>query len=201
MTYRFDTPSAMEEAFGNNTSGKEPESFGKLRTTIIGRAEQVVGLLASKNKKISIAESCTGGMITSAIVGVSDASKVIDLGICTYSPEMKSQILGVKPETIESHGVVSDVVATEMALGVMKLSGADIAVSTTGVAGPDGGTPRTPVGMVYYSIITRSGFSQTRWLSVKSASIYAWQKREYVRLFSTNEILVILESLLLNAVI
>ena len=95
------------------------------------------------------AESCTGGLIASAITDLPGASSVFERGFVTYSNESKTELLGVEPAIISRYGAVSPQVATEMAKGALKHSLAEIAVSVTGVAGPDGGTDDKPVGRVY----------------------------------------------------
>lgn len=114
--------------------------------------ERLVKLLAEKNMTIAAAESCTGGMIAQMITDVSGASAVFELGVCSYSNRIKIKVLGVPSEVINEYTEVSAQCAEEMAVGVMRLSGADIAVSTTGVAGPTGGTEENPVGTVYIAL-------------------------------------------------
>lgn len=109
---------------------------------------ELIELLIKKNMKIATAESCTGGLIAQIITSVSGASAVFDCGIISYSNEIKKSVLGVKAETLENYGAVSEQTAEEMAQGVLRLSGADIAVSVTGIAGPGGGSEEKPVGTV-----------------------------------------------------
>lgn len=115
----------------------------------------VVEALSKKSLKIATAESCTGGMISSLITDISGSSSVFDCGVCTYANHIKSKVLGVKEETLNAYGAVSDRTAMEMARGVRLLSKADIAVSTTGIAGPMGGSQYKPVGLVYIGISTK----------------------------------------------
>lgn len=112
--------------------------------------EQVVDKLIEKNYKISFAESCTGGLCCGTIVNVTNASKVLDMSFVTYANEAKIELLGVKADTILSHGVVSEEVAYEMAQGVAEKAGSQVGVGITGVAGPGGGTAKKPVGMVCF---------------------------------------------------
>lgn len=112
--------------------------------------EQVVDRLIEKNYKISFAESCTGGLCCGTIVNVTNASKVLDMSFVTYANEAKVELLGVKADTILSHGVVSEEVAYEMAQGVAEKAGSQVGVGITGVAGPGGGTAKKPVGMVCF---------------------------------------------------
>lgn len=112
--------------------------------------EQVVNKLIEKNLHISFAESCTGGMCCGTIVNVANASKVLDVSFVTYANEAKIKFLGVKADTILSHGVVSEEVACEMAQGVAKAAGSEVGVGITGIAGPGGATENKPVGMVCF---------------------------------------------------
>ena len=112
--------------------------------------EQLVNLLIEKNMHISFAESCTGGLCCGALVNVSNASKVLDMSFITYANEAKTELLGVSEKTIEEYGVVSEVVAAEMAKGVANRAKSEIGVGITGVAGPTGGTEKKPVGMVCF---------------------------------------------------
>ncbi len=117
-------------------------------------AEKLVQLLQKKGWKIATAESCTGGLAADAIVSVAGASGVFDGGIISYANRIKENFLGVKPETLSCHGAVSPQCAAEMAEGIREKMQADIGISTTGIAGPDGGTPEKPVGLVYVGIAT-----------------------------------------------
>ena len=112
--------------------------------------EKLVNLLIEHNYKISTAESCTGGLLASKIVDVSNASKVFDMSFVTYSNESKMMLLGVNESSIKEHGVVSEEVAKEMANGVALKSGAQIGVGISGIAGPTGDTPTKPIGMVCF---------------------------------------------------
>lgn len=109
----------------------------------------VVQLLVRRGVSVSTAESCTGGLLSELITSVPGASQIFELGICTYSEQMKTKFLDVSPETIRKYGVVSRETALEMVRGLKKISGADICISVTGIAGPGGGTAEKPVGTVY----------------------------------------------------
>ena len=113
-----------------------------------GLAETVVMILKEKRLKISVAESCTGGNFAKMITDIAGSSAILDESYVTYAPESKIKILGVKKESIEKYGVVSDIVAKEMAEGVRKISGADIGVAFTGYAGPEG----EDVGLVFMAV-------------------------------------------------
>lgn len=114
--------------------------------------EELSLLLTQKNMRLATAESCTGGMIAAAMTDRSGSSAVFERGYVTYSNEAKIEELGVKSETIETYGAVSEQTAAEMAAGALKHSHADIALSVTGIAGPNGGTEEKPVGLVYIAL-------------------------------------------------
>lgn len=114
--------------------------------------DAVAKLLVEKNLTIAVAESCTGGLVSSSLINYSGISSVLLEGCVTYSNEAKMKRLGVKRETLEEFGAVSEQTAIEMAEGVAKGLGANIGISTTGVAGPSGGTEEKPVGLVYTAI-------------------------------------------------
>lgn len=110
--------------------------------------EKIVRFLNEHNMMITTVESCTGGLIAARLVNVSGASNVFSEGYITYSEDAKAKMVGVNPETVKKHNVVSEEVAYEMASGGAKTANADVAVSVTGVAGPLGGTKDIPVGTV-----------------------------------------------------
>lgn len=116
------------------------------------RAAEVVAKLAKKGLKIAIAESLTGGAVSFALVSVAGASTVFNEAMITYSNEAKVKRLGVLQATLDNHGAVSGNIAREMAAGVAQITGADIGLATTGIAGPDGGSPNKPVGLVYIGL-------------------------------------------------
>ncbi|MBR5262589.1 MAG: competence/damage-inducible protein A [Clostridia bacterium] len=119
--------------------------------------EAVVAMLREKGMKLATAESCTGGLIGKRITNVSGASAVFDCGIISYSNEIKNKILGVSEDDLKKYGAVSEQVAKQMAAGVLKLSGADIAVSVTGIAGPNSDGTDKPVGLSYIGLATKDG--------------------------------------------
>lgn len=117
----------------------------------------VVEMLAARKETVSVAESLTGGMLASRLVDVPGASAVLGESYVTYANEAKERLLGVSGETLRAHGAVSEQCAREMAEGCRRASGADWALATTGIAGPDGGTPEKPVGTVYIACAGRQG--------------------------------------------
>ena len=116
--------------------------------------KKLVNRLRGMGYKVSAAESCTGGLVSKLLTDTPGASEVFDCAVTTYSDEAKIKLLGVKKETLEEYGAVSEQTAREMAAGVLALSGADIAVSVTGLAGPDGDGSGKPVGTVCIGIAT-----------------------------------------------
>lgn len=120
-------------------------------------AESVLALCRSRHWRLATAESCTGGLVAASLTAIAGASNVVECGFVTYSNKTKIEWLGVPPETIAAHGAVSAETAAAMARGAVARAGVDLAVSVTGVAGPGGGTPQKPVGLVYIGIATKDG--------------------------------------------
>ena len=116
---------------------------------------KIARILISQNITVSFAESCTGGLAAASLVNADGISSVFSESYVTYSNEAKTRILGVKKETLSSFGAVSRETAAEMAEGAARASGADIAIATTGIAGPGGGTEEKPVGLVYIGCFYR----------------------------------------------
>lgn len=114
--------------------------------------EAVVELLKKNGLKVATAESCTGGFVAKRITNVSGSSDVIECGIVSYSNRIKNKILGVSADDLERYGAVSETVARQMAEGAVKISDADIAVSVTGIAGPNGDGSGKPVGLIYIGL-------------------------------------------------
>ncbi|MFA7237704.1 MAG: nicotinamide-nucleotide amidohydrolase family protein, partial [Phycisphaeraceae bacterium] len=110
---------------------------------------------------LATAESCTGGLIGQLLTDIPGSSHYYRGGFITYCNDLKTQLLGVRPEVLRQYGAVSEQCAGEMAGGALKNSGADIAVSVTGVAGPDGGTPDKPVGTICFGVAQRDHKTQT----------------------------------------
>lgn len=111
-------------------------------------SEVLVNLLREKQLKISCAESCTGGLIASMLTSISGSSEIFESGYVTYSNQAKSDLVGVKEETLKTFGAVSEPVVKEMVAGALSRSGSDVAVAVSGIAGPNGGTKEKPVGTV-----------------------------------------------------
>ena len=140
--------------------------------------KKLVKILAKKKLKISFAESCTGGMLASEITSISGASKVFGLGLVTYSNQAKINILKVKKNIIQKYGAVSQQCCQAMVKNLAKISKAQINVSITGIAGPNGGTKTKPVGLVYIGVkknnkilITKSIFKQKSRKAIQNATV------------------------------
>lgn len=116
---------------------------------VLDDATQLIAGLRRKHRMLATAESCTGGLVAAAVTAVPGASDVFFGGFVTYADDAKVQMLGVGADLIKQHGAVSAAVAHAMADGVLRVTGADLAVAITGIAGPGGGTPHKPVGLVY----------------------------------------------------
>ena len=113
---------------------------------------KVANLLKNNGVSISVAESCTGGLVSHKITNVPGSSEYFNRSVVAYSNRAKKELLDVKADSLQSHGAVSEVVASEMAEGIRVLSGTDLGLSTTGIAGPGGGTAEKPVGLVYLGL-------------------------------------------------
>lgn len=122
-------------------------------------SQRVVERFSAAGKTLGTAESLTGGMIAACVAGVSGASAVLMGGVVSYDPRVKHEVLGVSMDVIDGVGVVSEPCARQMAEGARRVLKTDIAVSATGVAGPTGGTPQTPVGTVFIGV---SNANETR---------------------------------------
>ncbi len=146
--------------------------------------EALVAELLKNSLHIACAESCTGGYVAKRITNVSGSSEILDGSIVTYANRVKEQFVNVSRETLSTYGAVSKQTAIEMARGVRKLFGADIGISTTGIAGPTGGTPEKPVGTVFVGVSTDK-FEYVRELHIGNDLA----TREYVRYVSASNAL------------
>lgn len=124
-------------------------------------AQHIGALLSQKKLKLVTVESCTGGNLSRLITDIPGSSEWFDCGFVTYSNESKTKLVGVPDELIRQQGAVSQKVALAMAKGALETTNGDIALSTTGIAGPDGGTPEKPVGTVCFGFATASGIFST----------------------------------------
>lgn len=121
------------------------------------KAFELLAICRNKNIKLAAAESCTGGLLTALLTEIPGSADVVERGFVTYSNEAKTEMLGVSPSQIETHGAVSHEVAESMARGALLHSKADVVVSITGIAGPTGGSEHKPVGLVYIGLANRDG--------------------------------------------
>jgi nicotinamide-nucleotide amidase len=113
--------------------------------------------LSRRGWKVATAESCTGGLVAGAITDIAGSSEWFDRAFVTYSNDAKVELLGVRSETLDAFGAVSEAAAREMVAGALARSDADLAVAVTGIAGPSGGTPQKPVGLVWLAWAIRDG--------------------------------------------
>tara|TARA_B100001758_G_scaffold216338_1_gene202542 strand:+ start:230 stop:703 length:474 start_codon:yes stop_codon:yes gene_type:complete len=135
-------------------------------------AKQVVNKLIKKKLKISIAESCTGGMLSSKITSIKGSSKIFTLGLVAYSNRSKIEILKVSKKNIKKYGAVSSQVCRDMVYNISKLSKTGLAISTTGIAGPGGGSGKKPVGLVYVGVKKNNKVSIKKYLFKNKGRIY-----------------------------
>ena len=124
---------------------------------IIEAAAALIKLCVQRSLKLATAESCTGGLVAGALTEIPGSSAVVDRGFVTYSNAAKQQMLGVSAETLRDHGAVSRQTAEAMARGALGEANADVVVAITGIAGPDGGGPDKPVGLVHFVVASRAG--------------------------------------------
>ncbi|MGH7804185.1 MAG: competence/damage-inducible protein A [Candidatus Binatia bacterium] len=148
--------------------------FGEDAETMEG---VVVANLRKRGWRLAFAESCTGGLVGNRLTNVPGSYTVFDGSIVAYTPELKRTLLGVSAETLEKHGVVSEETAREMAAGARRVTGADVAVSVTGVAGPDGGTKETPVGTVCIGLAAEGASLSRRYT--------LWGTRDWIKLLAS----------------
>ena len=161
--------------------------FGLDDETLVAKT---AGLLISKGKKLAVAESCTGGLLGKMITDKPGSSEYFWGGVISYSNESKQRILGVREDTLQKYGAVSQETAGEMAQGIRRISGADVALAITGIAGPEGGSIDKPVGLVYIALAYDNGCDVKecrfglgrdliRILSAKSALDFLRRQMEY----------------------
>lgn len=154
-------------------------------------ADAVLRLLRERGETVTFAESCTGGLLAGEFVGAAGASDALRQSCVTYANEAKTALLGVKPETLALHGAVSGECAKEMALGALERSGADWAVSVTGIAGPGGGTPEKPVGTVWVGV-AHAGNAEAKMFSFRG-------ERQWIRTLSVVNALNLLRLAIMKA--
>ena len=186
---RITTRAATEEEAHRKISPVEREILDRLGDYFYGEdgetLESSVGrLLRDRGATLALAESCTGGLISKRLTDIAGSSEYFGEGFVTYSNESKERLLGVPKEMLVEHGAVSEPVARAMAEGARRISGADYGLSVTGVAGPDGGTPEKPVGLVIVGLSDRDGARAER------LDLTAWARsRNSIRERSANRAL------------
>lgn len=179
--YDVDCVEAMERVIDSRFAELE----GIIPEFIVGydraSVEQIIhNRLIERGETLAVAESCTGGALAATFTAMSGSSEYFLGGVVSYSNDMKINVLGVSKEAIERDGAVSEVVAREMAEGVRRITGADYAIATTGIAGPTGGSDEKPIGTVWFGVATKEGSfaylkpcgterSQVIWRSVAEA--------------------------------
>jgi nicotinamide-nucleotide amidase len=157
-------------------AGTAPDRDAAALAVELGRA------LLARGRRVTVAESCTGGLVAGAITAVAGSSDWFDVGFVTYSNGAKIALLGVPEPVLAAHGAVSEETARAMAAGALAKSGADLAAAVTGIAGPSGGTPAKPVGTVCFAWAAKGG-------AVESATCHFDGDRAAVRAASVNFVL------------
>ena len=157
VTLRVTAKEKTEEECDRLIKSKCDEIKEVLGEYIYGEGEKTLDVVVSEmlcnsNLTISTAESCTGGMVAARLISYPGISSVFKEGLVTYSNEAKVNRLGVREDTLKTYGAVSEETAKEMVEGVARIANTDVAISTTGIAGPDGGNDEKPVGLVYVGV-------------------------------------------------
>jgi nicotinamide-nucleotide amidase len=155
---------------------------------LLAQAETLLQSMRRRHLKLATAESCTGGLIAGLLTEIAGSSDVVERGFVVYSNEAKISLLHVPASVIELHGAVSEVCARAMAEGALKNSRADIAVSVTGIAGPDGGSPEKPVGLVHFGCASTGDETNHR------RHVFAKASRHEVRMKSVKAALNLIEA-------
>ena len=139
---------------------------------MFSKSKQLINLLKRKKLKLAVAESCTGGMLSSAITSVSGSSKVFNLGLVAYSNESKIKVLKISKKLIRKYGAVSEQVCKAMAKNISKIGKTNMSISITGIAGPSGGTKQKPVGLIYVGIKRANKVKVNRYLFKNKGRLY-----------------------------
>ncbi len=152
----------------------------ELSAEITQLAERLLESARRRNWHVATAESCTGGLVAAALTSIAGSSDVFDRGFVTYSNEAKSELLGVRAETLANHGAVSGETAAEMASGAARAARCDLAISITGIAGPGGGSTEKPVGLVWFGVFNADNDTTTT-----HRRVFADQGRNAIRADAT----------------
>lgn len=173
----------LKKRLGNFCYGTDVESL----------EDAVVRLLAEKHQTVATAESCTGGLVAKRITDIPGSSDVFHMGVVTYSNDIKTKLLGVPEEMLEKYSAVSPQVAKRMAQGIQERSGADYGIGVTGLAGPGGGTPEKPVGLVYIALSD----GKDVWVRTMTHTVRS-KGRSYIRLLAASNALDMIRRRVLN---
>ncbi len=149
-------------------------------------------ILRLRGKTVAFSESCTGGLIAKSLTDHSGASAVFECGVVSYSGKIKHRVLGVPQEILTRYGEVSSFTAKEMADGIRALSGADIGIGVTGIAGPDGGTPDKPVGLIFTALSTAESTDVYK-LELYDLNLTRQERRNYTACFVHDKIIELLK--------
>ena len=147
---------------------------------LTSEAERLLAAMRARGLKLATAESCTGGLISALVTAVPVVSDVFERGFVTYSNSAKIGLLGIDFDLLERYGAVSAETAAAMAEGALRGSAADVSLAVTGIAGPDGGTPEKPVGLVYLGLAVRGRPTRTRELRLGNPGRVAVRERTVV---------------------
>ncbi len=169
--------------------------YDKILEEISQMSAHIVKVCTEKSLRLATAESCTGGMISAAITAVSGSSSVIELGVCSYSNRIKREVLGVSENTLSLHSEYSVQCAEEMARGAARLGGAQLGVSTTGVAGPTGGSEEHPVGEVCIAVCYGNVVHSKRYVFAHEDTDVP--VRDYVRACAARKALMLLDLMIM----
>ena len=175
-----DTDEAAAKKTADELADRIVEKLGVAVFSFNGETmEEVIGkLLTERGKTVSLAESCTGGLIAERLTDIPGSSKYFLEGAVTYSNEAKISRLGVKPETLEKYGAVSEQTAEEMAFGMRERARTDFAVSITGIAGPDGGSEEKPVGTVFIALADAEGVRSMKFVFPGDRYLIRWRSSQ-----------------------
>ena len=175
-----DTDEAAAKKTADELADRIVEKLGVAVFSFNGETmEEVIGkLLTERGKTVSLAESCTGGLIAERLTDIPGSSKYFLEGAVTYSNEAKISRLGVKPETLEKYGAVSEQTAEEMAFGMRERARTDFAVSITGIAGPDGGSEEKPVGTVFIALADAEGVRSIKFTFPGDRYLIRWRSSQ-----------------------
>lgn len=161
---------------------------------LIKYSQKIINILSERGQKLTLAESCTGGLVSALVTAVSGASDVFDMGVCTYANSAKTKLIGVLEQTLITHGAVSANTAIEMANGALKLAGSNYAISITGIAGPNGGSAEKPVGTVFIACTNGIRTSVLHIIVKPPFNALSENERNYIRLETSRQAFILLDN-------